>query len=108
MDTYSKKFAPVICDPSPPTDAAFARYMAREVEMARNNLLIAGPHGQTLHSDRVRILARKVTVESIRIDRVEGDTVHATVDVRAAGYVPQVIANISVRTKLDGRWIGQA
>lgn len=82
MDTYSKKFAPVICAPWTPTDAAFARYMEREVELARGNLAIAGPHGQTLHSDRVRILARRP--------------------------VPQVIANITVRTKLDGRWIGQA
>lgn len=81
MDTYSKKFAPVICAPWTPTAAAFERYQAREVELARHNLLIAGPHGPTLHSDRVRILARRPV---------------------------QVIANISARTKLDGRWIGKA
>ena len=92
MDTYSKKFAPVICAPWTPTDAAFARYMAREVELARNNLLIAGmhPNGQTLHSDRVVAMARR-----------RPPTVNP-------GNVPHVIANISVRTKLDGRWIGQA
>ena len=106
MDTYSRKFQPVITPPWNPSRARFERYLAREVEMCRVNM--ARGRGSELHSEHVRSIARKARVDSVRIDRVDGDTMHATVDVRAAGYVPQVTANITVRTKLDGRWIGQA
>ena len=85
MDTYSKKFQPVICAPWTPTDAAFDRYLAREVELARENLKKAHPHGQTLHSPAV--VAKALRLRPAQV---------------------QILANISVRTKLDGRWIGQA
>ena len=103
MDTYSKKFAPVICAPWTPTDAAFARYMAREGELARHNLLIAGRHGQTLHSPAVVDRARR-SKGHFASDVMDPPCTHTA----NPGNVPQVIANISVRTKLDGRWIGQA
>jgi hypothetical protein len=81
MDTYSKKFQPVIAPPWNPSREAFDRYLAREVEMCIVNT--ARGRGGELHSEFVRSEAR-------RISRTP------------------VIANITVRTKLDGRWIGQA
>jgi len=83
MDTYSKKFQPVIAPPWNPSREAFDRYLAREVEMARENLKKAHPYNVTLHSPTVVAMAMRRPV------------------------VP-VVANITVRTKLDGRWIGQA
>jgi hypothetical protein len=102
MDTYSKKFQPVIAPPWNPSREAFDRYLAREVEMARNNLLIAGRHGQTLHSPYVVETSRRKGTFPM------GSTAYVDVERRVPGEVKQVIANITVRTKLDGRWVGQA
>jgi hypothetical protein len=79
MDTYTKKFADTVARPWTPSRERFERYMEREVEMCRANL--ARGRGGELHSESVRVMARRPV---------------------------QVIANITVRTKLDGRWIGQS
>jgi hypothetical protein len=76
MDSYSKKFQPIIAPPWNPSRDAFERYLRREVEMAMANMVRGGGE---LHSEHVRTTARY-----------------------------RSIANITVRTKLDGRWIGQA